>query len=308
MKLTIEKLEILRKKGLQRIIIGIILTIFIVVITLIVVIPSMTSIIQIMGFGIFGLVGGSIITSIISFKPIKRYELGFKEVFVHSALKKIFNNVVYNPEEGLNKSVIGHTGMMNMGDKYSSNDYVSAEYKGIKFTQADVHIEERRTKKDKDGKTETYYETIFRGKWMVFDFNKNFKADVQVYTKWFSNATRNNTSNGKFQKIELENAEFNKSFRTYAQSQHDAFYILTPHIMEKIQNLSNNISGNLLLCFIDNKLHVGIQNRKKSFEASIWTKINEEKILEKINSEINIITQFVDELNLDNDLFRKEEI
>jgi hypothetical protein len=53
-------------------------------------------------------------------------------------------------------------------------------------------------------------------------------------------------------------------------------------------------------------LHVGIQNNKDSFEHSIFTKINENKVIEEISKDIKLITSFVDELDLDNDLFRKE--
>ena len=107
-------------------------------------------------------------------------------------------------------------------------------------------------------------------------------------------------------KVSMEDQIFNKNFRIYAQDEHDAFYILTPSLMEKIKNLESSISGKLLFCFIDNKLHVGIQNNKDSFEHSIFTKIDEEKVKNEISKDIKMITAFVDELNLDNNLFRRE--
>ena len=110
----------------------------------------------------------------------------------------------------------------------------------------------------------------------------------------------------KYEKIMMEDQMFNKQFRTYAQNAHDAFYILTPSLMEKIKNLTNTIDGKILLCFIDNKLHVGIQNNKDSFEHSIFTEINENKVIETISKDIKLITTFIDDLDLDNNLFRKE--
>ena len=76
--------------------------------------------------------------------------------------------------------------------------------------------------------------------------------------------------------------------------------------MEKIKKLTDNVSGKLIFCFIDNKLHIGIQNNKDSFEHGIFTKINEEKVINEISQDIKLITNFVDELNLDNDLFRRK--
>ena len=41
-------------------------------------------------------------------------------------------------------------------------------------------------------------------------------------------------------------------------------------------------------------------------EKSKFTKIDEEDIMNNISKDIKLITNFVDELNLDNDLFKRE--
>ena len=190
-----------------------------------------------------------------------------------------------------------------MGDKYSSNDYFEAEYKNVKVKQADVHIKEEHKTTDSDGNQTTEWTTIFRGNWMIFNFNKNFTANIQVCR----NSTISNWGETqKYQKIKMEDEHFNKMFTVYAQDMHDAFYILTPSLMEKIKKLSNDIDGEILLCFINNELHVGLYNNEDSFEHSVYKKINEEKINDKISRDIKVITNFVDQLNLDNNLFRKE--
>ena len=174
------------------------------------------------------------------------------------------------------------------------------------FVQADVHIEEKHESRDSDGHTSTTWVTIFRGRWMIFDFNKNFKANIQVSQKWFGNSKVSNWGNKlKYKKVMMEDEAFNKMFRTYAQNEHDAFYVLTPSLMEKIKQLTNSISGRILLCFIDNKLHVGVQTGEDSFEHGIFSKIDENQITEEISKDIKLITQFIDDLDLDNDLFRR---
>ncbi|MBE6152801.1 MAG: DUF3137 domain-containing protein [Firmicutes bacterium] len=254
-----------------------------------------------------GVVVGIIITLIISSKPSKMFTMAFKEKFVLKSLKNIFTDLKYQPEIGIDESTIRDTQMMDMGDRYSSNDYISAKYKNIAVIQSDVHIEEKHETRDSDGNKRTTWVTIFRGRWMIFDFNKNFKANIQVSQKGFGNSRINNWGNKlKYKKIMMEDQVFNNQFRIYAQNEHDAFYVLTPSLMEKIKSLTNTINGKILLCFIDNKLHVGIQNNKDSFEHSIFKKINEDKVIEEISKDIKLITNFVDELDLDNDLFRKE--
>lgn len=240
-------------------------------------------------------------------KQITEFNNGFKNKYVLSSLNKIFTDLKYFPDKGLDYGVIANTRMMDMGDRYSSNDYFEGKYKNVNVKQADVHIEEEQQTTDSDGHTTTTWVTIFEGKWMIFDFNKTFTANVQVSQKGFGNSRVNNWGEkNKYKKVEMEDAEFNKMFRIYAQNEHDAFYILTPSLMEKIKNLAKTVSGKLLLCFINNELHIGLYNYKDSFEHSVYKKIDEEKINDDISKEIKIITNFVDELNLDNSLFRRE--
>lgn len=296
--MSVEELEILRKKARNCNIIGIILSfLFAGVLFLITKLYPLI---------MFGFVFGIIITTIIGNKPTRVFNLAFKKTFVLKALNNVFSDLTYDPEKGIDKSIIGNTQMMNMGDRYSSNDYVSGKYKNINVEQADVHIEEKHESRDSDGHTRTTWVTIFRGRWMIFDFNKTFKANIQVCQKGFGNSRINNfLSKVKYKKVLMEDQEFNNKFKVYAQDEHDAFYILTPSLMEKIKRLTCNINGRLLFCFIDNKLHVGDQNGRDSFEHSIYKKINEGKIVNQISKDIELITNFVDELDLDNDLFRK---
>ena len=70
---------------------------------------------------------------------------------------------------------------------------------------------------------------------MIFDFNKNFKSNVQVISNDFIKRSLPHIKNNK--KVKLEDIEFNKMFKIYSEIEHDAFYILTPHFMEKIKKL-----------------------------------------------------------------------
>lgn len=297
--MSIEELENLRKKARNIVLTGILISIIIgVVLAIVLNTPS---------FIFTSIVIGSIITVIVDIKPRKKFVLAFKETFVLKSLNSVFTDLLYEPEKGLDRSIIANTKMMNMGDRYSSNDYISGKYKNISVVQADVHIEEQHTTVDSNGHTTTTYVTIFKGRWMIFDFNKIFKANVQVCQKGFGNSKISNWgSKIKYKKVMMEDQDFNNKFKTYAQDEHDAFYILTPSLMEKIKKLTGNIKGKLLFCFIDNKLHVGIQNNKDSFEHGLFKKIDEEKITQEISQDVKLITNFVDDLSLDNDLFRKE--
>ena len=246
----------------------------------------------------------SIIKSVVNGKDIQLFDKNFKNIFVLKSLKNNFDNIVYNPNNGFDERFVDEVGMLDTGDRYHSNDFISGVYKGIKFEQADVHIEEKHEEKDEDGKTRTVWETLFRGRLMVFDFNKSFKENIQVTSKYFD--AESLPWGKKFTRVKMEDVEFNKNFCVYAQSEHEAFYILTPHFMEKLKEVTNKLNCGVMFCFVDNRLHIAIDNNEDSFEYNVFKVINEQEIEADIIKDIKVITDFVNELSLDNNLFRKE--
>ena len=300
--MTLEELERLRNELKKTYLLWIVIFIVIVILNIVVILST-----KMVFLAPVSIIVGIILFAVTTNKKKRAYVLAFKDYFVLNSLKATFTDLIYEPEKGIPRSEIADTQMMYMGDIYSSNDFVSGKYKNIDFHQSDVHIEEEHTTTDSDGNTTTEYITIFRGRWMVFDFNKEFKSNIQVCQKRFGNNKVGSIfSKSKYKKVEMESQEFNKMFNVYAQSEHEAFYILTPTLMEKITNLVNNTKGKVLLCFIDNKLHIGLYDNKDSFEpGSVFKQIDEAKVNEEINKDVKTITNFVDYLSLDNDLFRK---
>lgn len=258
----------------------------------------------------FVFVLGFIFSALAASGPQKRYRAAFKEAFVERSLRSVFTNLYYEPSQGIPYDTIASTRMMSMGDRYHSEDYIHARYKDVRFEQSDVHIEEKHQSRDSKGHTSTHYVTIFLGRWMIFDFNKEFRAKVQIVQNGFRTAKRKRFFGKKetlFQKVETESETFNQQFQVYAQNEHDAFYILTPAFMERVQNLAARNKGKLMFCFIGNRLHIAINDNKDSFEpSSVFKRPDEEKLTQKLRGEIAMITQFIDELSRNNDLFMQE--
>lgn len=218
----------------------------------------------------------------------------YKNKIVRKVFEKLFIDVIYIPEKGIEEKILEDTNMIYTGDSYESNDYIKGKYKNINFEFSDVEIEELH--KDNDGNTT--YVTIFSGQWMIFDFNKPFNYKVSIASKGIS--LIKNPKN-----VELEDIDFNKNFSVWSENENEAFYLLTPHLMEKIKKLKNDINSDFILCFINNKLYIGLDNYKDLFEPNINKKINKQKEEEKIIEEVKIITKFIDDLELDNDLFKR---
>jgi len=254
---------------------------------------------------IFSLIIVMYIKSKANDKDIEKFYKDFKNVFVLKSLNNIFTDIKYYPEKGFSKNFIKNIGMLYTGDSYNSNDYISGKYKDIAFEQSDIHIEEKYIEEDADGEKEEVWKTIFLGRLMIFDFNKPFKTNIQVASYRFE--AESLPWSKKFSRVEMEDAEFNNTFNVYAESEHEAFYVLTPHFMEKLKTITKKINCGIMFCFVDNKLHIAVDNEKDSFEYNVFEPIDEIKIEKEITNDIKLITDFIDELNLDNELFKKGE-
>ena len=246
---------------------------------------------------------GVIITSFITRKEAAAYRRAYKAYFVEQNLRNTFTNLQYSHEAGLNHQILDSTGMINTGDRYSSNDLTIAKYKDVQFTQADAHIETEHT--DSDG--DTTYITIFRGRFMIFEFPKKFNFKLELIGRFGAARVpgKSQITGRKMQKISTESTEFNKLFKIYADDGFEAYYILDPAFMTKIENIAKRYNDKVLFGFINNQLLIGLSDGKDSFEPPKASKpINEQAEMEKIRSDIKVITDFVDELSLDRKIFK----
>ncbi len=237
-------------------------------------------------------------------KESEVYHSTYKAYFVEKNLQKVFTNLKYNHGLGLSSTVLAATRMINTGDRYTSNDFTTGKYKDVAFTQADVHIEV----KNRDNDDNTYYSTIFKGRFMIFEFPKKFNFRLEAVEKGFGAniVPKERSQEGrKFEKIEFESSEFNKIFKTYAEDGFEAFYLLDPAFINNMLTLAEQYSGKLLLGFTDNMLLVGLKDGKDAFEPpNVFKKLDEKTEIEKVSRDINLITNFVDTLKLNNKLFK----
>jgi len=140
---------------------------------------------------------------------------------------------------------------------------------------------------------------------MIFDFNKQFKSKMIVRDRAFGGG-KNVTglfSSGEYEKIEMENTEFNRMYKVSATDEHDAFYILTPHMMENMMELNRKINGELVLGFFNGKLHVAVHNNENSFEPHLFSTTDYGEMVRDVKGEIDMIVKFVEEMNLDRDIW-----
>lgn len=227
---------------------------------------------------------------------LKNYKKFYKAYFIEKQLANVFTDIEYSHDKGLEQSLLMHSGMIDTGDKYSSNDYVSGKYNNVGFRQADVEIKKERKNAD-DKRT---YETIFKGRYMIFEFPKKFNSRLMLSHYASPFVTHSSTDEAKvLHNIKMESEEFNKAFMTYAEDDMEAFYILTPDFMECALALGKVHNNKVSLYFHDNKMIVGINDGNDVFEPpNPKAPIDEKQETERVDKEMRLITHIIDNLKL----------
>lgn len=239
--------------------------------------------------------------AVVTNKLKKQFVHSYKEKVCKKVIEEQFDVEIYNPEYGFSKEFVKNTSFISNGNQYSSDDYISGNYQGIHFERSDVCMQDRR----KNGKTTTTV-TLFHGSWTVFTFPKQVSTYILIREKEF-------LSNGKpggifsnaphTEKVKFEDIDFNKHFEVYAQDEHDAFYVCTPHFIEKIKTLESRYEGRLTIGIMENKVHILLDNGENAMEPSLFREVSEADFTE-IENEMNHIIEIIDLLNLN----RKEVV
>ncbi|MGM9647980.1 MAG: DUF3137 domain-containing protein [Eubacteriales bacterium] len=251
------------------------------------------------GFLLF--VGGIVVFMISAKCFVNPYKTAYKEQLVRGVLAEQIDQLRFVPDDGISEETVRSTDMMQLGNRFYSNDLIEGVYHGVRFTQSDILIQHHTS----NGKT-SHTTTYLNGRWLVFDFNKRFSCDLQVRDREFAYAKQSGgwfSDRDKTEKLETESVAFNDTFEVYAENSAEAFYILTPHFMEALMRAKEGADGEVLFCNVDSKLHVAVNNERDSFEPSIWQPIDESDARRAILEDLNLITDLIDTLRLDDRLF-----
>lgn len=219
-------------------------------------------------------------------KMKEEYILMYKEKFVLAVLKEQFDNVVYNWKKGYTKEEIRQKAFVEDGSIFKSEDYLEAEYNGVKFTRADLIIVHQTKEKTKN---------IFKGRVYEFDFNKNIPVSLRIKENNFSYAII--PANLENAIVKTENVEFNEKFTVRSVDDESVFYVLTPQMMEYIMKLSKKFRS-LYIIIEGSKMLLAVKTGDDSFEIDQKDVVNFEEEKEKIIGELNEIKLIVDELKL----------
>lgn len=237
--------------------------------------------------------GGVLCTGLITLKEYKGHiKEQLSRSVVPQVLSEVFDQVEYDAYRHISPEVIYASGAFPFGfDKASGDDYIKASYRGVGLELCDLMLEEevRETSTDSDGNStsDTSNRIVFVGQWLILDFHKELSADLGVFEGLRK----------RYDQIETENAEFNKRYGISCDSVHDAFYILTPNMMEHIMAMDRRAGGKVYLRFLrEGKIHVAVNSRRDHFEVGSLNDADLPSLRMKFRGEVRYVTELIDAL------------
>ncbi|MCM1084330.1 MAG: DUF3137 domain-containing protein [Clostridium sp.] len=221
---------------------------------------------------------------------IKEFKALYKQQFVAALLGEFFENPQYIWDKGFTSEAVRSFGISQMGNRFHSEDYISGIYKGVSFEQSDVRIQYHTS--GKNSRTTTY----FSGRMFVFHFTGRNVLPLQIFSEGFSYRARP-IERFKMNKVNMESVEFNRCFDVKAAREHDAFYVLTPPMMEKLFNLQSRF-GNVALHFDGDKLFLGFKCGLGAFDPDMKRPIDYPTEREKMKNDMQVIMDIIDIMEL----------
>ena len=232
---------------------------------------------------------------------VSRYKRLCKDNLMKELLEDSYGSVSYHEKNGFSKEEIDESGLIMMGNRFESANLVTGERGGVRFEMADVTIGQ----KTPSGKG--YHSiTFFDGCWMTFHLNRRFTTTLHIKEKSFSGNQTLSENRKKLSLLTLENKDFNRFFRVYAENEARAKYILSPLWIDAILEINYALSGDLMIAFSENTVHVAIHGIKREWEPILPQRVDRRTLKREMLLDVSMITDFVDRLMEDDSLFISE--
>ena len=218
---------------------------------------------------------------------------------INGVIKEALGDAVeYNPWGKINPGSMVFPFSYNCAD---GSDHIKAVYNGLNIELGDIElIDETEDTDIETGQTETSRNTQFKGQWLTCDFGKELSGEVYI-SEWTKKDRRSMKSN-----VTMDNEQFSKRFCVRADNPQEAYYLLTPHMMEYIITMADKSGGTVYMSFLRNgKMHVAVKTGRDFFELG---KSNADvgKLRQKFLGELRWFTDIVDTLRVEDTLYKKE--
>lgn len=205
----------------------------------------------------------------------------------YSVLNAHIDDLEYDPNTSFDHHTIREVYMdFPSYDTIESNDVIKGKYKGHDIKMCDLSLYDINYVSDGHGGSRREKMLVFKGPYIVVSYDRTISSPVTVAHHTF-------LSSGN---VKTESEEFNKAYNVTSESEHDAFYILTPHMMERIKRVNELAGDDIYINFnSDRYIYLAVNNNKNNFEISL-SHSSVKEIEQDFDREFTYLMSFIDEL------------
>jgi len=304
---TLEELEAQRKAVASK---AIMIFFLIAGVTLLLVYLVYTQTHDIDGISLFIAFGGFMTAHWFYRYSIKDYRSDFKFRVIAPLIKAIDEDLNYIPTAKISQQLFERSHLFNKKiDYFDGNDLVQGTVDGVNLQFSDLHVK----RKTSDTKGYQHEETLFRGLYIVSEFNKHFRSRTiilpdraerlfgSVLGAWFQakNFSRDDL-------VKLDDNDFEKEFVVYGNDQIESRYILTHSMMQKLLAFKKRVKQKIYISFVDANIHIAIEYNKDLFEPNVFESLLDYKSVMSYITALQAAVGIVQELKLNERLWSKE--
>ncbi|MCF6339294.1 MAG: DUF3137 domain-containing protein [Sulfurimonas sp.] len=239
---------------------------------------------------------------------IKDYTHEFKQNIIKPLIHAIDNNLLYTHKKHISEHLFNHSDLFSTPDRLGGNDYVQGNIDDTNIEFSDIHAQRRhRNSKGRDS-----WSTIFKGLFIITEFNKNFTAQTVVLPDSAQSSFGNIIGNwlqsknmARDELVKMDDSEFEKEFVVYSTDQIEARYILSHSLMKRLLTFKQKSSHPLHVSFIGSHIHLAIESNKDMFEPSIFSSLLDYKVAMEYVKTLHLAIGIVEELKLNQKIWSK---
>lgn len=202
----------------------------------------------------------------------EKFNRAFKQTCVLDVIRGmgVFDDLSYVPGKGFSYNEVWDSCVVAAGEAkyFESEDLLTGRYRGMPFAYGDVVTKYLR----RSGK-KTREEIIFCGQIIRLSLPEGAKwsfGHLQVFEKELLSNLKGRTAPHR---VQVEDEAFNRRFQVFAADEHNAFYLLTPQMLEQIVRFADAADCQTALTFVGRSLYVAVNSMNSIFDAALKTPV-----------------------------------
>jgi hypothetical protein len=238
------------------------------------------------------------------------YKAAYKSKVIGAMTRSIESDMIYFPDRGISEQTFRDSRLYRGDvDRYHSEDLFTGKIGKTLLMFSEAHAEDKRSRTNSKGRSETYWVTIFNGTICVVDFNKKFRSWVTVMPDfaessfgWLGRKVQGLSGN----LVRLESPQFEQAFVVHGGDQVEARYLLTPDFQDRLLELRRWFGDDIRLAFHNSKLHLSIPNSTNRFEPNIKQPAHDLSQMHQFIQQMTSIFRLVEMLDLNTRIWTKQ--